>query len=248
MRLQKYLAACGVASRRKSEIMIAEGRVKVNGVVVNTPGFQVDPSKDCVMVDNRLIEREEKVYLMLNKPKDYVCTASDRHAKHTVFELLPQNERLFTVGRLDKDTEGILLLTNDGDLAYHLTHPSHEFNKTYLGLVKGVPSEKSLEQLANGVEIEEDGHIYRTAPAQVELVKNFRSTARIRLIIHEGRKRQVRKMCQAIGHNIIELKREAIGELTATGLKTGEWRYLTDDEVDYLKGEKNDSNSNAEKL
>lgn len=240
MRLQKYMAQCGVASRRKSEELIAEGRVCVNGEPVLTPGLQVDPEIDSVTVDGKSIAEDKKIYVLLNKPKGVVSTSADRHADQTVMDLLPIKERLFTVGRLDKDTEGLLILTNDGDLTFHLTHPSHEFNKTYEGLIKGIPDEKELKHFAEGVEIEDDDHtLHTTAPASVQVLKTYRSTALLEMIIHEGRKRQIRKMCAAIHHPVIHLKRTAIGSITLKGLKTGEWRYLTEEEIHYLKGEEN---------
>ena len=162
MRLQKYMAQCGVASRRKSEEMIAAGRVCVNGEAVLTPGLQVDPEADTVTVDGKTIAEDKKIYVLLNKPKGVVSTSADRHADQTVMDLLPIKERLFTVGRLDKDTEGLLILTNDGDLTFRLTHPSHEFNKIYEGLVKGIPSAGELKLFAEGVQIEDDDHTLHT--------------------------------------------------------------------------------------
>ena len=156
-------------------------------------------------------------------------------------DLLPIKERLFTVGRLDKDTEGLLILTNDGDLTFRLTHPSHEFNKIYEGLVKGIPSAGELRLFTEGVQIEDDDHtLHTTAPASVQVLKTYRSTALLEMTIHEGRKRQIRKMCAAIGHPVIHLKRTAIGSITLKGLKAGEWRYLTEEEIRYLRGEKDD--------
>ncbi|WP_270507743.1 pseudouridine synthase [Eubacterium limosum] len=241
MRLQKYMAQCGVASRRKSEELIAAGRVCVNGEAVLTPGLQVDPEADRITVDGKTIAEDKKIYVLLNKPKGVVSTSADRHADQTVMDLLPIKERLFTVGRLDKDTEGLLILTNDGDLTFRLTHPSHEFNKIYEGLVKGLPSTGELKLFAEGVQIEDDDHtLHTTAPASVQVIKTYRSTALLEMTIHEGRKRQIRKMCAAIGHPVIHLKRIAIGSITLKGLKAGEWRYLTEEEIRYLRGEKDD--------
>ncbi|WP_195268739.1 pseudouridine synthase [Eubacterium sp. 1001713B170207_170306_E7] len=241
MRLQKYMAQCGVASRRKSEELIAAGRVCVNGETVLTPGFQVNPGVDTVTVNGKAIAEDQKIYVLLNKPKGVVSTSADRHADQTVMDLLPVRERLFTVGRLDKDTEGLLILTNDGDLTFRLTHPSHEFDKVYEGLVKGIPAADELRRFAEGVEIEEDDHtLHTTAPASVQVLKTYRSTALLQMTIHEGRKRQIRKMCAAIHHPVIHLKRVAIGSITLKGLKAGEWRYLTEEEIRYLRGEKDD--------
>ncbi|MDO4288881.1 MAG: pseudouridine synthase [Eubacterium sp.] len=240
MRLQKYMAQCGVASRRKSEALIAEGRVTVDGVVVTTPGYDVDPAENAVCVDGRPVAQDQKIYIMLNKPKGVVCTSEDRHADRTVMELLPHRERLFTVGRLDKDTEGLLILTNDGDLTFRLTHPSHEFEKTYLCLVKGHPGEEALRALASGVDIDNEGEVYRTAPARVRLVRTTRGGTKIEMTIHEGKKRQVRKMCAAVGHPVVALKRVSVGRLTLEGLGTGKWRELSPQEIAYLKGEEAD--------
>ena len=237
MRLQKYMAQCGVASRRKSEEMIEAGRVTVNGQTVLTPGFDIDPSKDKVCVDQKPIVEDRKIYIMMNKPKGVVCTSEDRHAEVTVMSLLPHRERLFSVGRLDKDTEGLLLLTNDGDLTFKLTHPSHEFKKTYQCLVKGHPDAVALSALEQGVEIDNEGQPYQTAPAEVRLIKRSRGSSQIELTIHEGKKRQVRKMCAAVGYPVVALKRLSLGELTLEGLKTGAWRELTKEEIAYLKGE-----------
>ena len=226
MRLQKYMAQCGVASRRKSEELIAAGRVCVNGEAVLTPGLQVDPEADRITVDGKTIAEDKKIYVLLNKPKGVVSTSADRHADQTV---------------MDKDTEGLLILTNDGDLTFRLTHPSHEFNKIYEGLVKGLPSTGELKLFAEGVQIEDDDHtLHTTAPASVQVIKTYRSTALLEMTIHEGRKRQIRKMCAAIGHPVIHLKRTAIGSITLKGLKAGEWRYLTEEEIRYLRGEKDD--------
>ena len=237
MRLQKYMAQCGVASRRKSEEIIAAGRVTVDGQVVTTPGFDIDPNKNEVRVDGRALAEDKKIYIVLNKPRGVVCTSKDRHAERTVMDLLPHRERLFTVGRLDKDTEGLLILTNDGALTFRLTHPSHEFEKTYLCLVKGHPDEAALAALASGVAIDNEGELYRTAPATVRLIKSTRGGAKILMTIHEGKKRQVRKMCAAVGHPVVALKRISVGNLTLEGLGTGKWRNLSPEEIAYLKGE-----------
>ncbi|MEG0074426.1 MAG: pseudouridine synthase [Eubacterium sp.] len=240
MRLQKYMAQCGVASRRKSEEIIAQGKVTVNGAMVTIPGFSVDSNKDEVRVNGKKITENKKIYILLNKPKDCVSTSEDRHASRTVMELIPIEDRLFTVGRLDKDTEGLLILTNDGDLTFRLTHPSHEFEKTYCGLVKGMPNAEALEAFSKGVVIDDDGIDYRTAPAKIKILKKYRSTALVEMVIHEGKKRQIRKMCEAIGYPIVHLQRIAIGNIKLENLKVGEWRYLKADEIFYLKGELND--------
>lgn len=234
MRIQKYMAQCGVASRRKSEELIQKGLVQVNGITIHEPGFPVEPEQDDIIVAGKRLNTSEKIYLMVNKPKGVLSTSEDTHGRQRVLDLVPIKERLYTVGRLDMDTEGLLLLTNDGDLTFRLTHPSHEFVKTYIGLVKGCLDNSSLEAFRHGIDIED----YRTAPAAIKVLKVDRQTSLLEMRIHEGKKRQIRKMCAAIGHPVIDLKRVAVGELTLGKLKPGEWRYLNHDEITYLKGEK----------
>ncbi|AFA47758.1 pseudouridine synthase [Acetobacterium woodii] len=233
MRIQKFMAECGIASRRKSEKMIAKGLVQVNGVLIKEPGFPIDPEQDEIIVAGEKITRNSKIYIMINKPKGALSTSEDTHGRQRVLDLVPIKERLYTVGRLDMDTEGLLLLTNDGDLTFYLTHPKHEFEKVYVGLVKGCPDQKSIDLFKRGMAIED----YRTAPADIKIMARNRDTSRLEMRIHEGKKRQIRKMCAAMGCPIIDLKRVAIGKLTLGGLNPGEWRYLTSDEIKYLKGD-----------
>lgn len=233
MRIQKYMAQCGVASRRKSEELIIAGLVKVNGKVVRTPGFPIDPQKDVVSVNERIIKAASEMYIMINKPKGVLSTSDDTHGRQRVLDLVDIDERLYTIGRLDMETEGLLLLTNDGELTFRLTHPKHEFNKTYVGLVRGRPTESSLEGFRQGMDVED----YHTAPAAVKVLEYFEGATLLEMIIHEGKKRQIRKMCGVMGHPIQELKRIAVGKLTLGDLKPGEWRYLRDDEIEYLKGD-----------
>jgi pseudouridine synthase len=228
------MAQCGVASRRKSEEMISKGHVKVNGKVVTILGFQVDPENDMIDVNNERLSTASKMYIMINKPKGVVSTSKDAHNRECVLDLVPINERLYTIGRLDKETEGLLLLTNDGELTFKLTHPKHEFNKIYHGLVRGCPSEIKLEKFRKGMEVED----YVTAPAKIKILEKYETETLLEMIIHEGKKRQIRKMCGAMKHPIIELKRVAVGKLTLGSLKIGEWRYLEKNEIDYLKGDK----------
>ncbi|WP_349680225.1 pseudouridine synthase [Acetobacterium sp. UBA5834] len=228
------MAQCGVASRRKSEELIQKGLVQVNGITIHEPGFLVEPEQDEIIVAGTRLSTAVKIYVMINKPKGVLSTSEDTHGRQRVLDLVPIKERLYTVGRLDMDTEGLLLLTNDGDLTFRLTHPSHEFVKTYIGLVKGCPDNSSLEAFRHGIDIED----YRTAPAAIKVLKVDRQTSLLEMRIHEGKKRQIRKMCAAIGHPVIDLKRVAVGELTLGNLKPGEWRYLNHDEITYLKGEK----------
>lgn len=229
-RLQKYLAKCGIASRRKCEEIILEGKVRVNGNTVTELGTKINPEVDTVELDGKVISSEKKVYILLNKPVGYVTTMSDEKERPTVMELLEGvKEKVVPVGRLDMFTSGLLLLSNDGDFVYKVTHPKHETTKTYIVKTRGVPRESDLEKLRVGVKIED----YITSPAEVNLLlkDNTNNISRIWIRIHEGRNRQVRKMCEAIGLSVIALKREGVGNLTCEGVERGKWRYLTDEEV-----------------
>jgi len=231
-RLQKVLARYGVASRRRCEELILAGRVRVNGKIVTQLGTKVDVERDFIEVDGKPLQREEeKVYIILYKPKGYLTTVRDPQGRKTVMDLVKGvKERIYPVGRLDCDTEGLLLLTNDGDLSFTLTHPSHRVEKTYLAVVKGTPSKAQLERLRRGV-ILEDG---KTAPAGVRLLRPGRQ-AEVEITIHEGRKRQVRRMFDAIGHPVLYLRRVRFGPLKLEGLKPGQYRRLGDKEVRQLK-------------
>ena len=227
MRLQKYLADCGIASRRKAEQLILDGRVGVNGEVVRTLGTQVDPLCDSVTYDHRVVRPErKKVYIMLNKPRGVVTTASDQFGRKCVLDLVDLPLRLYPVGRLDYDTEGLLLLTNDGEFANTVSHPKHQIGKTYQAVVRGVPTQEKLDKLRNGIEI--DGGL--TSPAQVETLGNRNGKADILITIHEGRNRQVKRMFDAVGHPVVSLKRIAVGSLNIGGLAPGQWRELTEKE------------------
>jgi len=236
IRLQKYMAQCGIASRRHSEELILAGRVKVNGKIVTQMGFQVS-EQDRVEVDGKLIKKEEKhVYIMLNKPSGYVSTVTDPEGRKTVLDLIDGvSERIYPVGRLDYDTTGLLILTNDGEFTFENTHPGHEIKKTYIAEVQGIPSDKALEALKKGVVL--DGK--KTAPAVVEVVDKKSKATVLKIIIHEGRNRQVRRMCEAVGHPVLKLKRTAIGRLTLGDLKPGEWRYLSSKEIKLIRGKQN---------
>jgi len=229
MRLQKFLAEAGIASRRKSEELIAEGRVKVNGVVVTMQGVKVS-SKDNIEVDGKKVQPErKKVYIMLNKPSGFVTTVKDQFNRKTVMDLIcGVKERVFPVGRLDYDTSGLLLLTNDGDFTYKLTHPKHELKKIYIAEIEGIPSVEKLRKFENGLEIED----YVTAPAKIRILKQYTNKSRVEIIIHEGKNRQIRKMCDAIGHPVITLKRVAIEHLHLGNLKEGSWRHLKEKELE----------------
>ena len=233
MRLQKYMAKCGVASRRKSEELIAEGLVEVNGKVVIEPGLTIDPKKDIVKVDNKTIRLESnKVYIMLNKPVGYVTTLKDEKGRNIVTDLIDGvNERIYPVGRLDIDTAGLIILTNDGDLTLKLTHPSNKVVKRYIAVVEGIPNRVELEKFRNGIRI--DGR--KTAKASIKIAKRYELDSILDIEIYEGRNRQVRKMCEAINHPVKKLKRVSIGEVIIGGLEIGSWRYLDQEEIDYLK-------------
>lgn len=232
-RLQKVLAGAGIASRRHCEELILAGKIKVNGVVVRTLGSKVDPEKDKIEVEGKLLITEApKIYIILNKPAGYVTTAYDPQGRPTVLDLVRDaGARVYPVGRLDFDTEGLLLLTNDGELTYALTHPKHEVGKTYLALVQGVPGADKLKRFQKGLRLA-DG---RTAPAKVKLMKTVRNNAWLEITIHEGRNRQIRRMCETIGHPVLRLKRIKLGLLTLEKLEEGKYRRLTKDEVSHLK-------------
>ncbi len=231
MRINKFLATSGVASRRASDKLITEGVVKINGKVCSC-GDDVDLSKDSVTVNGKLVNVVKKYeYYIMNKPKGYVCTVKDDKDRKTVMDLLPQKmKRLFPVGRLDYDTEGLLILTNDGDLTFKLTHPKNEVPKTYLVKTEKPVSEEDLSKLRSGVIV--DG--IKTKKCNVRLVETLKSGSKLHITITEGRNRQVRKMFEAVNNNVDFLKRIKIGDLTLSGLNRGEVRQLSPREVDYL--------------
>lgn len=238
-RLSRFLAHAGIASRRHAEDLIAAGRVQVNGVTVTTQGTRIHPDTDIVLVDSKLVRTTSKqVYLMLHKPIGYVSTAHDPQGRPTVLDLLPaelRSLRVYPVGRLDIDTSGLLLLTNDGDFALHLTHPSYSMQKHYQVLVQGCLSESSLLALRSGVTIVEDqGHSHKTAPAEIQLLRKEGPDCWLSLTLHEGRKRQVRRMLAAVGHPVLELSRVGIGPIKLGVLPVGQWRYLGSEEVNSL--------------
>lgn len=231
-RLQKIMAQAGVASRRKSEELIAAGKVKVNGQVITELGFKVDPAKDKIEVSGKPIQREKHAYYLLYKPVGYITSMDDQFDRPIVLDLMKDvPERLHSVGRLDYDTEGLLLLTNDGGLTYALTHPSHEVEKTYLVKAKGFISGQALRELERGVMLE-DG---KTAPAKVNLRSGKRDYSIVEITIHEGRNRQVRRMFDVVGYPVLKLKRVQLGPLTLGTLKPGEFRPLSRKEVTLLK-------------
>ena len=226
IRLQKYLADCGVASRRKCEQYILENKVKVNGKIENILGIKIDPQKDEIEFEGKKVTKdEEKKYILLNKPIGYVTTAKDQFDRKTVLDLVKVEERIVPVGRLDMYTSGALILTNDGEFVYKFTHPKHEIEKTYLAKVSGIVTEKDIEELKKGVQID-DNYITKPAKARIIKIDQKTNTSKIEIIIHEGKNRQVRKMCEAIGKKVITLHRTQIGNIKLENLKIGQWRYI----------------------
>ena len=234
IRLQKFLANNGVCSRRKAEEHILAGDVKVNGKVVTELGTKVDPLKDEVIFkDNKVGKVEKKVYILLNKPIGYVTTTKDQFDRDTVLDLVNVKEKVLPVGRLDMYTSGALILTNDGDFIYKVTHPKYEIEKTYNVTLKGIITREEVEKLEKGVEIETDGKIFTTGKAKVKILKTDeeKDISRIEITIHEGKNREVRKMCSAIERKVLALHRSKIENISVKNLKIGEWRYLTEKEV-----------------
>lgn len=234
MRLQKFLARAGVASRRGSEDLMTAGRVRVNGRITTELGTKVDPSQDVVEVDGRSVALGSTcTYLLLHKPRAVVTTMNDPQKRCTVATLVPtgQHPGLFPVGRLDADSTGLLLFTTDGELAHRLLHPKWKVPKTYLALVDGVPTSSECEQLRSGIQLD-DG---LTAPAELEELTWRDGATLMQITISEGRKRQVRRMFSAVGHPVLELERTRFGPIELAGLTAGEWRYLTDAEVQLLR-------------
>ena len=237
MRLEKYIATAGIASRRAAKKVIHEGRVTVNGAPVFVPGHPIDANTDCIVYDGKRVTCiAERLYVMLHKPAGYVTTRRDERGRPTVMDLVQDiSENIYPVGRLDLETEGLLLLTNDGDFAYRLTHPSHEIPKTYLVWVDGVPSEKALLRLREGITIPSG----KTAPAQVSRCGDS-TGSQFKMILHEGKKRQVRLMFKAIGHRVVRLKRIQVGALRLGNLPPGKHRLLSPAEVAGLGNDDNE--------
>lgn len=232
MRLQKYIAEAQIASRRKAEEMILDGRVSVNGEIIRELGTKVESDSDVVSVDGKEIHICEKlIYIMLNKPEGCVTTVKDQFNRKNVMDYVSDiKERIYPVGRLDYDTSGLLIMTNDGDLTYRLTHPKHNVDKTYIAHVDRKPDKKDMEKFRKGIVI--DGR--KTAEAEIKIIKEGKLTE-LEIKIREGRNRQVRKMCAAINCNVVKLKRIATGKLELGELEKGKYRYLDKDEINYLK-------------
>lgn len=235
VRLQKYIAMCGVASRRKAEELIEEGRVSVNGSKVTEQGVKIEIGADKVSVDGKPIKSKNRnYYIMLNKPVGYVSTANDQFDRPTVVDLVKKDladVRIFPVGRLDYETEGLLLLTNDGDFTYKVTHPKFHMEKTYIATVKGGMTISGMNKLRNGVYIDDN---FKTSPAKAEILDAYDGHTFVKITIHEGKNRQVRKMFEAIGNTVVGLQRTSIGTVELGNLPLGRWRHLTSHEVNYL--------------
>lgn len=234
-RLQKYLAECGIASRRKCEEYIIQGKVQVNGKTITELGVKVNPEKDKITFEGKNVKQEErKVYILLNKPIGYVTTSDEQFGRDKVLDLVKVRERVVPVGRLDMYTSGALILTNDGDFVYKVTHPKHEITKTYTVAVKGIIKNEEVEQLRKGVKIDD----YTTRPAKVKILKTDeeKDISRLEITIHEGKNRQVRRMCESVGRRVIALHRSKIGNIGVKDIELGKWRYLKDFEVKTLIG------------
>ena len=234
IRLQKFLADCGIASRRKCEELIKEKKVKVNGEIAIL-GTKVDSQKDKIEYNGKIIKNnvDKYTYILLNKPIGVVTSSKDQFGRETVLDLIKLKERIVPVGRLDMYTSGALILTNDGEFVYKVTHPKHEINKTYNVTISGIVSNEDIEKLQSGVIIDND---YKTKPAKVKILKKEKekNISRIEITIHEGKNRQVRKMCNAIGKKVLALHRSKIGNINVKDLKIGTWRYLKETEISEL--------------
>lgn len=231
-RLQKYMASCGVASRRKCEELILSKKVKVNGVVIEELGTKVIPGKDIVEYDGKVIEPEKNhVYIMLNKPEGVITSVKDEKDRKTVIDLINVDERIYPIGRLDYDSSGLILLTNDGEVYNKIIHPREKIMKKYIVVAKGEFSKADLNRFEKGIDI--GGYV--TAPAKIKVLKYEDNKSTVEIGIHEGKNRQIRRMCSAVGHDVLALKRVQIGEIKLGYLKRGEYRDLTEKELAYIR-------------
>lgn len=234
IRLQKFLAMNGVASRRKCEEYILDGKVKVNGKIITELGTKINPNKDKIEFEEKVIKNnnEKHIYILLNKPIEYVTTVCDQFGRNSVLDLVKVNKRIVPVGRLDMYTSGAIILTDDGDFVYKVTHPKHEIEKTYTVTLKGIPTDEEIEKLRNGVDIGD----FVTSKAKVKILRTDEETnkSRLEITIHEGKNRQIRRMCEAIDKKVLALHRSKIGTITVKDLELGKWRYLSQEEVKKL--------------
>ena len=232
-RLQKFLANNGIAARRKCEEYILQGRVKVNDVIIDELGKKIDSQKDVIKFDDKVVKAtEKKVYILLNKPIDYVTTVKDQFDRPTVMDLVKVEQKVLPVGRLDMYTSGALILTNDGDFIYKITHPKYEIEKTYTVTVRGIINDEDIEKLKNGVKI--DDYVSGKAKVKILTTNTEKNFSRIQITIHEGKNREVRKMCEGIGKKVLALHRRKIGKLDVKNIEIGKWRYLTKQEIEDL--------------
>ncbi|EKY24028.1 pseudouridine synthase [Clostridium celatum] len=242
-RLQKYMARCGDASRRKCEEIILNGEIKVNGILVTEVGTKINPSTDKVFYKDKEIKVEEKkVYIMLNKPEGYITSVKDERGRKTVLDIVKVEERIFPIGRLDYDSSGLLLLTNDGSVYNNIIHPRVILKKKYIATCRGKFTESDIKKFKSGINIGD----YITAEADIDIISEEKRYSKIKkkeeiistveISIHEGKNRQIRRMCASLNHEVLTLKRVSIGELKIGYLKKGEFRNLTDDEIKYIKG------------
>lgn len=234
-RLQKYMARCGVASRRKCEEIILSGEVKINDKIVSELGVKIDPEKDTVTYKGNIIKPEEKkLYIMLNKPEGYITSVKDEKGRKTILDLVKVEERIYPIGRLDYDSSGLILLTNDGDIYNKIIHPRVNIGKKYIATCRGEFSKEEIKKFESGIDI--GGYI--TADAKMTLLdiekKNNSVNSVVEIIIHEGKNRQIRRMCEALGHEVLSLKRVEVGNIKLGYLKKGQWRDLTEEEVKYI--------------
>lgn len=233
-RLQKFLANSGVTSRRKAEELIKNGKISVNGKIVTELGTKIDPNKDKVVYNGKVIKKPNSyVYILLNKPIGYVTTVKDQFDRPKVLDLVKVKEKVVPVGRLDMYTSGALILTNDGDFVNIVTHPKHEIEKTYTVTLKGFVKDEDVNKLRKGVKI--DDYITRPAKVKILTINKEKNISRLQITIHEGKNRQIRKMCEAVGYKVLALHRSKIANIGVKELKIGTWRYLKDSEVEMLK-------------
>ena len=233
IRLQKFLAEAGIASRRKAEELITSGKIKVNDKIETKLGTKVNPDKDKIEYNGKNIKIEkDNIYILLNKPIGYVTTVKDQFNRDSVLDLVKVKQRIVPVGRLDMYTSGAIILTNDGDFVYKVTHPKHEIEKTYTATIKGIIQKEDVEKLKKGVKIED----YTTRPAKVKILKTDKekNLSRLEIIIHEGKNRQVRKMCEAIGYKVLALHRTKIGAISVKDLPLGKWKYLNKEQINSI--------------
>lgn len=232
IRLNKFISNSGYTSRRKADELVFEKKVKINGEIVNEPGIQVDISKDVVEIEGKIIKLEEEmIYILLNKPVKYITTVKDQFSRPSVVDLVNVEERIYPVGRLDYNSSGLIILTNDGDLTYRLTHPKHNIYKTYIAKINGIIDDETIEKLQKGIYIDN----YRTRPCKIDYISDDGRKSVLKVSILEGRNRQIRKMFEKFDFRVVSLKRISVGEIILGELPSGQWRYLNEGEIEYLK-------------